>query len=201
MSSNIENTLFKLKNYITDNYIIFITFTVILILLTLIAKSKAKKKNKINSNYKFKNDPVLKNNNYKDLEDKEIIQEKAFEQLKELKIAKMNLDLDKIREITTDNVYELYKKQINTLILNKQKNIVQKIKYINSHIVNIIPNSNEKTINLRIIIECYDFIVDQYNNTSFKYNKKMLQTYEVEVKTKNNNYLIDKIQLLYEREL
>lgn len=201
MSSNIENTLFKLKNYITDNYIIFITFTVILILLTVIAKSKAKKKNKINSNYKFKNDPVLKNNNYKDLENKEIIQKKAFEQLKELKIAKMNLDLDKIREITTDNVYELYKKQINILILNKQKNIVQKIKYINSYIVNIIPNSNEKTINLRIIIECYDFIVDQYNNTSFKYNKKMLQTYEVEIKTKNNNYLIDKIQLLYEREL
>lgn len=202
MILNIEDKILIIKNFIHDNYIILITLILLIIISTIVGTVRAKK-NKKNYNIDHKkNDPLLKNNDYKNINDREQIQQLAFEKLKELKIAKMNSDLNTIRKITTDNIYDLYNRQINTLKEKKQKNIVQNIKYINSHITNINNNSNEKTINLRVIIECYDFVNDNYNNTiSGKYNKKMLQTYELELKIKNNNALIDKIQLLYEREI
>lgn len=199
---NIENTLFRLKNFISNNQILLIMLILIIIISTIVGTIRAKKKKTIIVNDNTKNDPLLEHHDYKNLETKEQIQQLAFEKLKEIKIAKMNFDLDTIRTITTDNVYDLYNRQVNTLKEKKQKNIVQNIKYINSHITNINTIANEKIINLRIIIECYDFINDNNNKTiSGKYNKKMLQTYELEIKTKNNNYIINKIQLLYEREI
>lgn len=202
MILNIEDKILITNNFIHDNYIILITLILLIIISTIVGTVRAKK-NKKNYNIDHKkNDPLLKNNDYKNIDGREQIQQLAFEKLKELKIAKMNSDLNTIRKITTDNIYDLYNRQINTLKEKKQKNIVQNIKYINSYITNINNNSNEKTINLRVIIECYDFVNDNYNNTiSGKYNKKMLQTYELELKIKNNNTLIDKIQLLYEREI
>ena len=198
---NMENILMRLKNFVIDNKILLTMLILILIISTIIGKIRAKKKKNIIVNANKKNDPLL-NNNYENLETKEQIQKLAFEKLKELKIAKMNFDLDTIKKITTDDIYNLYNRQINTLKDKKQKNIVQNIKYVNSYITNINTVEDEKTINLRVIIECYDFINDNHNNTiSGKYNKKMLQTYELEIKIKNSDCLIQKIQLLYEREI
>ena len=197
---NIEIIIMRLKNFITDNKILLIMLILILIISTIIGRIRAKNKKTIIVNDNKKNDPLLSNN--ENLETKEQIQKLAFEKLKELKIAKMNFDLDTIKNITTDNVYDLYNRQVNTLKEKKQKNIVQNVKYINSFITNINTMENEKIINLRVIIECFDFVNDNHNNTiSGKYNKKILQTYELEIKINNENCLIQKIQLLYEREI
>lgn len=202
MILNIENTLFRLKNFLLNNQILLIMLILLIIISTIVGAIRAKKKKIVIVNDNIKNDPLLKNNDYKDLETKEQIQKIAFEKLKDIKIAKMNFDLETIKNITTDNIYDLYNRQINTLKEKKQKNIVQNIKYINSHITNINNDSSEEIINLRITIECYDFINDNYNNTiAGKYNKKMLQTYELELIIKENNCKIDKLQLLYEREI
>lgn len=197
MNQNIETKLLIIKNIISDNYIILIVMVLVIIISTFITKinTKKKKKNYIINNKK--NDPLLENNDFNNIEEKKEIQEKAFDKLKELKIAKMNLDLNTIKNITTNNVYDLYERQINTLIEKNQKNIVQNIKYINSYITNLNSNENEKIINLRIIIECYDYIVYKTKIIKGNINKKVLQTYEVEIL----NNKINKLQLLYEREI
>ena len=161
------------------------------------------KKKKEVKNEKEHNDPVLINQ--ENIESKEIIQKLAFDKLVEIKNAKMNYDLDKIKSITNDQLFDLYSRQINTLKENKQKNIVQKIEYIKSYITNINTNSNIQTINLRITIKCFDYTVDKHNNViKGYYNKKMLQTYEIEIKRDINledNCTVEKLELLYERNI
>lgn len=192
---NIENTLFKLKNIILDNYILIIGMILILIITTIISRTRAKKKKIQIINDNKKNDELLIS---QDIENKEQIQNLAFTKLKELKIAKMNNDFETIKKITTNEIYDLYNRQIKTLEENKQKNIVQDIKYLQSYITNI----NDNIINLRMVIECYDFVIDNKNRTiKGKDNKKVMQTYEIEIINSNDNCIIQKIQLLYEREL
>ena len=193
MFLSIENILLKIKNFINDNYIIILLMILIIILFTLIANINTKKKSR---NYHFdkkKNDPLLINQN--NIENKDEIEKKVFNLLYNLKIYKMNLDIDKIKNIVNNNIYDLYKAQIKTLSEKNQKNIIQDIKYINSYITNISQNNN--LINLRMIIECYDYIICNNKVIKGSNNKKVLQTYEIEIL----NEKINKLELLYEREI
>ncbi len=184
----------------SKKYIIIIMFAFIILSILVVSLKPKKKKEK--NFVKPHNDSVLINQN--NIDSKEIIQKIAFDKLIELKKAKMNYDLNTIKKITTNNIYDLYNVQINTLKTKKQKNIIQNTKYINSYITNLTTNGNIQVINLRIIIENYDFIVDNHNKTvSGLYNQKVMQTYELELKRDINsdNCIIQKIQLLYERAI
>lgn len=198
MLLNIDNTVMILKNFISDKIIIFIIMIFIIILSTLLVNIKGNKKKKNYIYERKQNDTLLLNQ--KEISNKEEIQEIAYNLLSNIKVKKMNYDLKAIKSITTDDVYDLYERQINTLKVQNQKNIVQNIKYINSYITKI--DSTNNVINLRLIIECYDYVMDSSNNIiKGKYNKKMIQTYEIEILNKNENYLIKKLELLYEREI
>lgn len=197
MKLSINDILTIIQNFITDNIIIISMAISLIIITTIITKIKIKNKKgikKIDINH---NDPLLEKRTINDNED---IQMKAFNLIKELKIAKMNLNIDKIKNITTDNIYNLYETQIETLKNKQQKNIVSQIKYIKSYITN--DTDDHKTINLRVVIECFDYIIDKKNNVvKGKYNRKVLQTYEIEIINNNSNYIIKKLELLYEREI
>lgn len=198
MLLNIDNTVMILKNFISDKIIIFIIMIFIIILSTLLVNIKGNKKKKNYIYERKQNDTLLLNQ--KEISNKEEIQKIAYNLLSNIKVKKMNYDLKAIKSITTDDVYDLYERQINTLKVKNQKNIVQNIKYINSYITKI--DSTNNVINLRLIIECYDYVMDSSNNIiKGKYNKKMIQTYEIEILNKNENYLIKKLELLYEREI
>ncbi len=197
MKLSINDILNIVQNFISDNKIIIIVMFAIIILSTLLVNIKGKKKEtkkKLDINH---NDPALTN---KDIPNKEEIQLQAFNLLKDLKTAKMNLDVDKIRAITTDNIFELYNTQIETLKTKQQKNISEQIEYIKSYITNT--TNNNEVINLRVVIKCFDYIVDKKNIViKGKYNRKTLQTYEIEIINNNSNYIIQKLELLYEREI
>lgn len=197
MKLSINNILNIVQNFISDNKIIIIVMFAIIILFTLLVNIKGKKKEikkKLEINH---NDPTLENKN---IPNKEEIQLQAFNLLKDLKTAKMNLDVDKIRAITTDNIFELYNTQIETLKTKQQKNISEQIEYIKSYITNA--TNNDEVINLRVVIKCFDYIVDKKSIViKGKYNRKTLQTYEIEIIKNNSNYVIQKLELLYEREI
>ena len=197
MKLSINDILIIVQNFINDNIIILSIAIFLIVVSTVIASIKIKNKRpKRTVDIKY-NDPLLSN---KEIFNKEKIQLQTFNLIKNLKIAKMNFDLDKIRDITTNNVYELYETQIETLKNKQQKNIVEQIKYVKAYITNT--TNNNEIINLRVILECLDYIVDKKNNViKGKYNKKMLQTYEVEIINDNSNYIIKKLNLLYEKEI
>lgn len=197
MKLSINDVLTIIQNFITDNIIIILIAISLIIVTTIITKIKIKNRKPIKKIEINHNDPLLEK---KALNDKEGIQIKAFNLIKEIKIAKMNLDIDKIKNIATNNVYNLYEAQIETLKNKQQKNIVSQIKYIKSYITNTA--NNEQTINLRVVIECFDYAIDNKNNVvKGKYNRKVLQTYEIEIINNDSNYVINKLELLYEREI
>lgn len=197
MKLSINDILTIIQNFITDNIIIILIAISLIIVTTIITKIKIKNRKPIKKIEISHNDPLLEK---KVLNDKEEIQIKAFNLIKEIKIAKMNLDIDKIKNIATNNVYNLYEAQIETLKNKQQKNIVSQIKYIKSYITNTA--NNEQTINLRVVIECFDYAIDNKNNiVKGKYNRKVLQTYEIEMINNDSNYVINKLELLYEREI
>lgn len=197
MKLSINDILTIIQNFITDNIIIILIAISLIIVTTIITKIKIKNRKPIKKIEISHNDPLLEK---KVLNDKEEIQIKAFNLIKEIKIAKMNLDIDKIKNIATNNVYNLYEAQIETLKNKQQKNIVSQIKYIKSYITNTA--NNNQTINLRVVIECFDYIINNKNNiVKGKYNRKVLQTYEIEMINNDSNYVINKLELLYEREI
>ncbi len=197
MKLNINDILGIIQNFINDNIIIILIVISLIIVTTIITKIKMKNKKPITKLDINHNDPLLTT---KEINDRENIQIEAFNLIKDLKTAKMNFDIDKIRAITTDNIFDLYTIQIETLKNKQQKNIIEQIEYIKSYITNVI--NNNETVNLRILIKCFDYTVDKKNNViKGKYNKKTLQTYEIEIVKNNSNYLIQKLELLYEREI
>ena len=194
---NLEDTIMIIKNFFSDYKYLLIISGAILILSILLVSLKPKKKKQIIYD-KPHNDPLLINQN--EIASKEILEKLAFEKLKEIKTAKMNFDLETIKKITTNDIFELYYRQINTLKKNNQKNMIQNIKYLKSYITNL----NTNTANLRVIIECYDFVIDSNNKCiKGKYNKQVMQTYEIEIKfdEKFENSIIQKLELLYERDI
>lgn len=197
MKLNIDDILNIIQNFISDNKIIIIIMISIIILSTLLVNIKSKKK-KAKKSYPINhNDPLLSKD---DIPNKEELQIKAFNLIRDLKTAKMHFDIDAIKTITTDNLFKLYTKQIETLKNKQQKNMIEQIKYIKSYITNNI--NNNENVNLRMVIECFDYIIDKNNKViKGKYNRKMLQTYEIEIMMENSNYRIHKLELLYEREI
>lgn len=198
----IDNTLNNFKIFINDNIMIILIFIIVTITTFIIINITYSKKKKKVINEKPHNDPLLIHQN--EIPTKEIIINKAFNLLTELEIAKMNLDLDKIKIIVSNNVFELYFKKINTLKSNKQKEIFKDIKLINSYITNIKNLNDFEIINLRITIECFNYILNSNNKIiSGKYATKLLKTYEMDIKKSlnNENHIIDNIRLLYQREI
>lgn len=114
----------------------------------------------------------------------------AFNIYKDVQIAWMNFDLDSIKNIISDEIYNMYSMQLDTLKIKHQQNIMDDIKLQNIDITNITYENNIETIETVIEVECYDYIID--NNKKVirgSKNKKMLYTYKITF----TKHTIDKI--------
>lgn len=89
---------------------------------------------------------------------------KAFNIYKELQYAWMNFDEEKIRNITTDEMYNMYLMQLDTLKVKNQKNIMYDIKYLGSKIINRYQENGQETIVMNMQVSCYDFLIDTKTN-------------------------------------
>lgn len=120
-----------------------------------------------NSNKNFVNQVY----DYYDLTDKEIkkhlkdydsekLKEEIFTLYKDIQVAWMNFDYDKLRELCTDELYNAYKAQLETLKLKHRKNIMEDITYMNSRILNINIVNNTVSVDSYMIVKTKDYIVD-----------------------------------------
>ena len=69
----------------------------------------------------------------------------------------MNFDTSSIRKMTTDEIYNMYSSQLETLKLKGQKNIMKDISLIDSKIVYIEKIGNIITTNVYMKVRCYDY--------------------------------------------
>ena len=113
----------------------------------------------------------------------------AFNIYKQIQYAWMNFDDEIIRKFTTDEMYNMYLMQLDTLKVKNQKNLMYDIKYIGSSIKNRYEENGQETIVMNMQVSCYDFIIDTKTNKVIRGNSSKLNIYSYEltfVRTKEN---------------
>lgn len=116
----------------------------------------------------------------------------AFNLYKQIQFAWMNFDEETIRKCTTDEMYNMYLMQLDTLKVKNQKNVMYDIKYLGSNIKQRYEENGQETIVMNMQVSCYDFIIDTKTNNVVRGNSSKLNIYNYEltfVRTKENKDL------------
>ncbi len=110
----------------------------------------------------------------------------VFNNYKEIQIAWMNFDLDTIKNLVSDEIYNMYSMQLDTLKVKGQKNMMENINYVDNYICNITIENDITTISTILSVTCYDYIVDNNNKViRGSKNKELYYTYRLTF-TKNS---------------
>jgi len=105
----------------------------------------------------------------------------AFNLYKQIQYAWMNFDEDTLRKCTTDEMYNMYLMQLDTLKVKNQKNIMYDIKYLNSSIKERYEENGQETIVMNMNVSCYDFIIDAKTNKVVRGSVSKLHIYSYEL--------------------
>lgn len=144
---------------------------VVVIIIVVVSKNGGNKgggSSNISSNISNLNDT----SNYKDIDTEKIknidkdlnineFKTKVFRTYKEIQTAWMNFDTDTIRKLTTDEIYNMYSSQLETLKLKKQKNIMKDIELIDVKIIDIYKEKDIITIDAYLNVKCYDYVIKE----------------------------------------
>lgn len=161
-------------------YLIYLCFEypplglAIIITLLIIYYSNNKKKKQVIEKALNSKLELLDVSKYSDDKKLEI---EAFNLYKKIQYAWMNFDEDMIRNCTTDEMYNMYLMQLDTLKVKNQKNLMYDIKYISSNIIKEEVINGQKTITMNMKVSCYDFIIDTKTNKVVRGNASKLNTY------------------------
>ena len=82
----------------------------------------------------------------------------AYNNYVKIQEAWMNRDLKPIRHLITDEMYNMYQMQVETLIEDNQINVMSHFKFICGRITAIIANKNTETISIVLCVQCRDYI-------------------------------------------
>lgn len=87
----------------------------------------------------------------------------AFNIYKEIQDAWMNFDYEKLRKYTTDEIYNMYTMQLDTLKVKGQKNVMRDFILVDSYVSNVYIQNNIETIDFVLTTNFYDYVVDTNN--------------------------------------
>ncbi len=122
------------------------------------------------------------NNYLKDKETKtmEDFLDKRYVDLVQIQEAWMDFDYDTLRSKTTDELYNQYSMQLDTLKIKGQKNIMKEFVYNDAMITKVTRENNNLTVTIELITNFYDYIVNA-NNTTIRGHKndKVRMHYEL----------------------
>lgn len=146
-----------------------VTIIVVIIIIVIIVKSN---NNRNGSNGSSSSKTSNNITNYKDIDTEKInsidkdlnieeFKNKAFNIYKDLQTAWMEFDTDTIRKLTTDEVYNMYSSQLETLKLKKQKNIMKDIELIDAKVIDIRKENNIITVDVYLNVRCYDYVIKE----------------------------------------
>ena len=161
---------------LTSLMIVVVLFIVVFVIENEISKLKTEKKQIIKSkdmdlDLISKIDPNLNLYEFKN---------EAFNIYKDVQEAWMNLDDGKIRTLTTDELYNMYSMQLDTLRVKNEKNIMKEINLVTASLTNLKIENNIETATVIMIVNCYDYIVDSQNKVVRGNDKNKIEiTYEL----------------------
>lgn len=161
---------------LTSLMIVVVLFIVVFVIENEISKRKTEKKQIIKSkdmdlDLISKIDPNLNLYEFKN---------EAFNIYKDVQEAWMNLDDEKIRTLTTDELYNMYSMQLDTLRVKNEKNIMKEINLVTASLTNLKIENNIETATVIMTVNCYDYIVDSQNKVVRGNDKNKIEiTYEL----------------------
>lgn len=161
---------------LTSLMIVVVLFIVVFVIANEISKRKTEEKQIIKSkdmdlDLISKIDPNLNLYEFKN---------EAFNIYKDVQEAWMNLDDGKIRTLTTDELYNMYSMQLDTLRVKNEKNIMKEINLVTASLTNLKIENNIETATVIMTVNCYDYIVDSQNKVVRGNNKNKIEiTYEL----------------------
>lgn len=161
---------------LTSLMIVVVLFIVVFVIENEISKRKTEKKQIIKSkdmdlDLISKIDPNLNLYEFKN---------EAFNIYKDVQEAWMNLDDGKIRTLTTDELYNMYSMQLDTLRVKNEKNIMKEINLVTASLTNLKIENNIETATVIMTVNCYDYIVDSQNKVVRGNDKNKIEiTYEL----------------------
>lgn len=161
---------------LTSLMIVVVLFIVVFVIENEISKRKTEKKQIIKSkdmdlDLISKIDPNLNLYEFKN---------EAFNIYKDVQEAWMNLEDGKIRTLTTDELYNMYSMQLDTLRVKNEKNIMKEINLVTASLTNLKIENNIETATVIMTVNCYDYIVDSQNKVVRGNDKNKIEiTYEL----------------------
>lgn len=151
--------------------------TIIVLPIVLIKESinnkKKNKEQKLDLNVKEEDKPIL---------------DEGYQIFYDVQMAWMNFDYNALRELVTDELYNMYYNQLQTLSLKGQKNVMSDFELLGYKLNSAFNHTNgTKSVNMSLNVKFYDYIVDQ-NGKKVRGNnrKKVNMTYSLSFVSKTN---------------
>jgi len=109
---------------------------------------------------------------------------------KEIQIAWMDFNTNNLRNLVTDEMYNMYVSQLETLKIKNQQNIMGDFELDDFEIIGMETDKTNISITVAMLISCHDYIIDQYTAKTLrgKKDRKVLYHYNMTfIKSINNN--------------
>lgn len=106
----------------------------------------------------------------------------------------MNFKLENVRDIMTDEMFNMYESQLTSMEMKGEQNIMKDFKLLNSAIINTSIQNDMLQVTTRYVIEFYDYIIkkDTKQVVRGNSNRKMRMVYEMTFIEKLEKTKLDK---------
>lgn len=144
-----------------DVVVLFVYFVVIPALAIYhlsVTQKNAKKKEIDDSKYRLEDYEGFKK--YLPTYDIKEVRKQLVEIFKEIQIAWMNFDYDKLRSLCTDELYNTYKTQLEVLKAKKGQNIMSQFKIVETRIYSVKEVNGIVQLDVYMSIHFYDYVIN-----------------------------------------
>ena len=158
-----------LTNFYTIIYVLVLTVYIITVRIIVNRKCKSIFDEEMN---------VLKELDKKFNE--EDFNKEAFNIYKDVQLAWCDFDLDKVKDIISDDLYNTYTNKLDELKSKNRKNVMTDIELKSSKIIDVSIDDQKETITVELNVDCIDYIIDNEDKVvSGNKDKKINYTYNL----------------------
>ena len=174
-----------------------LSFTTIIAIMIVIAIIMAKNKGNISnvSNFSLDHRKEVSDDEVSKLIpnfNKEEFLKARYNDYLEIQRAWTDFDYDTIRSMVTDELYNQYEMQLDTLKVKNEKNVMSDFVYKDAMITNINSENNKITVTIELICSFYDYIEKNGSVTRGTKATKITQHYEMKFVANLSNKKKDK---------
>ena len=182
--------LFELIRLCIEYPIVGITIVSLIIIYCLYNKHMTAKKTKEIIDAALASKLELEDLSKYDEDDPKKIRMEAFNIYKKIQYAWMMFDEETLRKCLTDEMYNMYLMQLDTLKVKNEINIMYDIKYLSSYVEKEENVNGQDTIVISLEVSCHDFVINKDTKAVVRGNaiKKNFYVYELTfVKTESKS--------------